>query len=89
MRITGSGGGPTALPQHPPRGVEPRAAAQPRRTEAAAPSGAPPSLWSVLTDEERQFFLGAAAMGPLSYGPSGAKPAAPAAPLGQRIDVRA
>jgi hypothetical protein len=46
-------------------------------------------LWSVLTDQERAFFLSTAALGSLGYGPSGAVTRDAEAPLGQRLDVRA
>jgi hypothetical protein len=51
------------------------------------PPGSDPALWAVLTSDERAFFVRQAALGPLSYGPRSAAPAADA-PLGQRIDVR-
>ena len=53
-----------------------------------APDAARPSLWHVLTPEERAFFEQAGGMGPLTYrpGPQGAEP--PATPTGGRIDVR-
>lgn len=55
-----------------------------------APAGTDPSLWSVLTTEERNFFAKTAAMGPLTYGRIKAvtNPAPPAA-RGVRLDVRA
>lgn len=56
---------------------------------AAAASNGPPPLWSVLTDAERSFFLGTAALGSLGYGPDGAIARDAEAPIGQRIDVRA
>ncbi len=57
---------------------------------AEAPAGTDPSLWSVLTTEERNFFAKTAAMGPLTYGRIKAvtNPAPPAA-RGVRLDVRA
>jgi hypothetical protein len=57
---------------------------------AEAPAGTDPSLWSVLTTEERTFFAKTAAMGPLTYGRIKAvtNPAPPAA-RGVRLDVRA
>lgn len=55
-----------------------------------APAGTDPSLWSVLTTEERNFFAKTAAMGPLTYGriKAGTHSAPPAA-RGVRLDVRA
>jgi hypothetical protein len=47
-----------------------------------------PSLWNVLTEDERAFFLDSASLGPVSYGRGGATQQPAAAPLGQRIDVR-
>lgn len=57
---------------------------------AEAPAGTDPSLWSVLTTEERNFFAKTAALGPLTYGRVKAvtNPAPPAA-RGVRLDVRA
>jgi hypothetical protein len=57
---------------------------------AEAPAGTDPSLWSVLTTEERNFFAKTAALGPLTYGriKAVAQPAPPAA-RGVRLDVRA
>ena len=55
-----------------------------------APAGTDPSLWSVLTTEERNFFAKTAAMGPLTYGRIKAEQnAAPPAARGVRLDVRA
>lgn len=66
-------------------------AAAPASTPAgslAAPPGASPALWSLLTAEERSFFFEMASLGPVTYR-SGGRPAESApAPLGQRIDVR-
>jgi hypothetical protein len=64
---------------------------------AAAPPPAPPApaqaspdrtLWDVLTDEERAFFTQQAQLGTVTYRPARAAAPAPAAPMGQRIDVR-
>jgi hypothetical protein len=55
---------------------------------AGAAGAADPSLWSVLTDDERAFFMDSASLGPVSYGRGGATQQPAAAPLGQRIDVR-
>ena len=55
-----------------------------------APAGTDPSLWSVLTTEERNFFAKTAAMGPLTYGRIKAESnAAPPSARGVRLDVRA
>jgi len=78
---------PLVLPALPP-------AANRAGARDAAPSSSAPgesTLWSLLTDEEREFFAQQAGLGALTYG-RGATPAAatnaPAAPLGQRIDVK-
>ena len=78
--------GPSPLSSQPitysPR---PRAAARP---EAATAPAAEHSLWDMLTEEERQFFSDQAALGPITYRAGGSAAPAPAAPLGQRLDVR-
>ena len=77
----------TALrPQQPIAGANATQHAVP----AEAPAGTDPSLWSVLTSEERAFFAKTAALGPLTYGriKAATQPAAPA-PRGVRLDVRA
>ena len=55
-----------------------------------APAGTDPSLWSVLTSEERNFFAKTSAMGPLTYSriKDVTNPVTPAA-RGVRLDVRA
>ena len=55
-----------------------------------APAGTDPTLWSVLTNDERNFFAKTAALGPLTYSRIKAvtNPAPPAA-RGIRLDVRA
>lgn len=57
---------------------------------AEAPPGTDPTLWSVLTSEERNFFAKTASLGPLTYSRIKAvtNPAPPAA-RGVRLDVRA
>jgi hypothetical protein len=69
------------------------------RARATAPPAAPVSepasersLLELLTDDERAFFAQQAALGPLTYGRSrgaAAPAAAPSAPIGQRLDVKA
>ncbi|MEO7363737.1 MAG: hypothetical protein ABI120_25625 [Gemmatimonadaceae bacterium] len=57
---------------------------------AEAPAGTDPTLWSVLTSEERNFFAKTASLGPLTYGRiKAAAPAAPSSVRGGRLDVRA
>ncbi|MES2521534.1 MAG: hypothetical protein V4617_02465 [Gemmatimonadota bacterium] len=77
---------PALKPQTPIAG---QAAAQ-HSVPSEAPAGTDPSLWSVLTTEERNFFAKTAAMGPLTYGRIKAvtNPVPPAA-RGVRLDVRA
>lgn len=65
------------------------------QTPAAAPSEAAPAapgetgLWDLLTSEEREFFQQVANLGSITYRPSRANASAvPAAPVGQRLDVR-
>ncbi len=57
---------------------------------ADAPSGTDPMLWSVLTNEERNFFAKTAALGPLTYSriKEASNPTPPVA-RGVRLDVRA
>jgi hypothetical protein len=57
---------------------------------AEAPPGTDPTLWSVLTSEERSFFAKSAASGPLTYSriKDMTTPATPSA-RGVRLDVRA
>jgi hypothetical protein len=54
---------------------------------ALAPAGADPALWSVLTADERAYFERVQALGPITYGPN-SSPAAPAARVGGRIDLK-
>jgi hypothetical protein len=56
-----------------------------------APDGVDQDLWSVLTKDERNFFVKAGAMGPLTYGRfTPAQTAAPAPIVrGGRLDIKA
>jgi len=57
-----------------------------------APDGVDQELWSVLSKEERSFFVKAGAMGPLTYGRfSQHTPQNVSAPLmrGGRLDIKA
>jgi hypothetical protein len=77
------------LPTPPKPGVDAPAAS--RQADSLAPatrSVGEQSLWGVLTEEERTFFAQQAELGPLSYGPKGAKMDHPEPPKGQRLDVR-
>jgi hypothetical protein len=78
---------PTPPASAPARGAAPTAA--PASPSATTPTSGPSPLWSVLTDQERAFFLSTAALGSLGYGPTGAVTREAEAPLGQRLDVRA
>lgn len=97
MQIGGVGNGnPIAIPLNRPA-TERRAAdaaqakvASPAVREAEAltsapPQGVDPSLWNVLTTEERAYFAKVRAMGPITYGP--AQSANRPAMRGGRIDV--
>jgi hypothetical protein len=56
-----------------------------------APNGVDQDLWSVLSKDERSFFMKAGTMGPLTYGRmSSAQNPAPAPILrGGRLDIKA
>lgn len=58
---------------------------------ANAPVGVDQELWSVLSKEERSFFMKAGTMGPLTYGRmSSSQTPAPAPMLrGGRLDIKA
>jgi hypothetical protein len=73
-------------PQTPIAGQSAASSAVP----AEAPAGTDPMLWSVLTNDERNFFAKSAALGPLTYSRIKAvtHPAPPTA-RGIRLDVRA
>lgn len=79
--------GPSAAPQRFPELRPARPA--PAAPAATAPAAREASLWEALTDEERAFFDQQAALGPLTYGKPRSPASAPAAPTGQRLDVRA
>lgn len=85
--MTGKVIGPAAtLPRVPTHDVAGRpkeeAASAPR---AERPDGAP-TLWDLLTPEEREFFSGQIPLRALTYRP-GVPREAPG-PIGQRIDVK-
>jgi len=56
-----------------------------------APQGVDQDLWSVLTKEERSFFVKSGAMGPLTYGRFSAAQGSTPAPMlrGGRLDIKA
>lgn len=84
--VAGETGGSALKPQTPIAGQNAAGSSVP----AEAPAGTDPSLWSVLTTEERNFFAKSAAMGPLTYGRiKAATNAPPPAARGVRLDVRA
>ncbi len=58
---------------------------------ANAPTGVDQDLWSVLSKEERSFFMKAGTMGPLTYGRSSSSQSPAPAPIlrGGRLDIKA
>ena len=83
--VANSAGRAALKPQAPITGTTANAS-----VPTEAPAGTDPSLWSVLTADERSFFAKSAAMGPLTYGRmKAASNAAPPAARGVRLDVRA
>ncbi len=76
------------------RAAPPTSKPQPTSVRAAdqvvpPPPGVNAELWSVLTSEEREFFLQDQKLGAVTYGPRQTAPIRPDAPRGHRIDVRA
>ena len=75
---------PTLQPQAPIAGTAQHV------VPSDAPPGTDPTLWSVLTTDERNFFAKSAALGPLTYSRvKAAGNATPPAARGVRLDVRA
>ena len=75
---------PTLQPQAPIAGASQHV------VPSDAPPGTDPTLWSVLTTDERNFFAKSAALGPLTYSRvKAAGNAPPPAARGVRLDVRA
>ena len=62
-------------------------------SSSQAPEGVDQDLWSVLSKDERSFFVKAGAMGPLTYGRFSAQqaPQSVATPMmrGGRLDIKA
>ena len=60
-------------------------------SSASAPVGVDQELWSVLSKEERSFFMKAGTMGPLTYGRSSSSQSPAPAPIlrGGRLDIKA
>ena len=85
MAIQGPSPQSTPLITYSPR---PRVANSPSPAAPAAPAPGEGSLWDMLTEEERAFFSEQAALGSVTYRPGRSAQPAPAAPLGQRLDVR-
>ena len=58
---------------------------------ATAPTGVDQDLWSVLSKEERSFFMKAGTMGPLTYGRTSSSQSPAPAPIlrGGRLDIKA
>lgn len=92
--MTINGPGPI-VPNYQPPPVAPAAPAAPQQSQPVSPAGqsAPEGvngeLWSVLTTDERAYFVDQLQLGALTYGPSRTAPPQVQAPLGTRIDVRA
>ena len=62
-----------------------------RSAETPSASGVDPELWSLLSTEERTWYLRGAISGPATYDPRSAASSGPEqmARLGARLDVRA
>ena len=87
MNVTPAGSPPPIAAPLPARpAAEPSPVPEPAATPVSASRAR--SLWELLTPEERDFFAQQESLGPLTYRPGAAKPAAPAAPVGRRIDVK-
>lgn len=73
----------------PSGGSKPAGASRQPATPSSSPKG-DASLWSILTTDERDFFMRVGNVGQLTYGPGAARATPSAdAPTGQRVDVRA
>lgn len=82
---------PSARPPAARPAAAPAPAPAPGAADPAMPAGSDPQLWSVLTSEERSFFLRQQQLGAVTYGPgarAGSQQVADA-PRGLRIDVTA
>jgi len=60
-------------------------------SSSTAPAGVDQDLWSVLSKDERSYFMKAGAMGPLTYGRMSTSQTPTPAPLlrGGRLDLKA
>jgi len=75
----------------PPTAIQtPSSAKTPQAIPVEPPPGTDPSLWSVLSGEERAFFAKAGAMGPLTYGRALQEMKSSQLPIarGGRLDVK-
>ena len=70
---------PEALKPQSPASKSPKA-----ESVATPPKGVDKSLWTLLTTEERDYFVRQAELGPLTYGPRSSAPEA--APTGRRLN---
>lgn len=59
----------------------------PAAETSPAPAGVNAELWSVLTRQEKEFFMQQSDLGSLTYAPTRSSPQSVDAPRGQRIDV--
>jgi hypothetical protein len=88
----GIASGSTASPKSVADAIKQDAAARTAQVNSPdAPDGVDQDLWSVLTKEERGFFVKAGAMGPLTYGRFTASQTPAPAPIvrGGRLDIKA
>jgi len=90
MNVQGPGSIPAPIPPAPAAAARTPGALRQTAEPGRAATADAPTLWELLTPEERTFFQQLATLGQLTYGPN-ARPdeRAAAAPTGQRIDVRA
>ena len=60
-------------------------------SSSTAPAGVDQDLWSVLSKDERSFFMKAGTMGPLTYGRTSTSQSPTPAPIlrGGRLDIKA
>lgn len=87
LGLTGPAAAERPAAPRPAESTPERAAPEPAAA-APAPAGQNAELWSVLTQEERDFFMVQNDLGPLTYGQRSAQ-SGPEAPRGLRVDLRA
>ncbi len=85
MAIQGPSSQSTQPVTYSPR---PRVAAAPAADSPAPSAVGEGALWDMLTAEEREFFNEQAQLGSVTYRPGRQSAPIPAAPVGQRLDVR-